>query len=82
MKIVIALLLVSNFASASKPAQTANFFEVDTDITDIRPDKQVAIEHYKNRIKKLESDRPTQKRPGMNAAEKNMQSSQMINPAL
>lgn len=79
---MFTLLLLSTIAQASKPVQTANFFEVDTDIKDIRPDKQVAIEHYKNRIKKLESDRPTQKKPGMNAAEKNMQSSQMINPAL
>jgi hypothetical protein len=82
MKIGITLLLVSTIAWASRPAQTPNFFEVDTDITNIRPDKQVAIEHYKNKIKKLDSDRPSQKRPGMNAAEKNMQSSQMVNPAL
>lgn len=84
MKITILLLLLSTIAWAGKkaaPAVTPNFFDVDTDTSEIRPDKQVAIDHYKNRIKKLEAERPTRKSTGMSASDR-IENNRAINPSM
>lgn len=74
MKFAITFFFLSLSAFASKPVQP-NFFAVDTNTLDIRPDKEVAMKHYENRIKKKEKDRRPAPKDQMSAAERTASSS-------
>lgn len=78
MKTAILFILFSGLASANTP-KTANFFEVDTTISDIRPEKQVAEEYRKrNTLKPADQSRRAK---GTSAADQ-MNNARNINPSL
>lgn len=79
MKTAFLIIFFSTFASANSSETTANFFEVDTSISDIRPEKQVA-EEYRKKNTPQPAD-PRRSGQGKTAAEQ-MSNARSMNPAM